>query len=131
MNSNNPNIKLYKLYNVDAKIYAYVNDILINNYILVFTIFTLAIMLILAGFLGCCMNKTNILNLLLFLELIYLGLFLFTLSLGFFFSYFLCYIYAYIILIIAAAETSFGLTLIILNFRITKTIQLTRIEENN
>jgi NADH:ubiquinone oxidoreductase subunit K len=88
-------------------------------------------MLILAGFLGCCMNKNNILNLLLFLELIYLGLFLFTLSLGFFFSYFLCYLYAYIILIIAAAETSFGLTLIILNFRITKTILLTRIEENN
>ena len=96
----------------------HLNILLINNYILVFTLYTLSIILIIAGIFGCCINKSNLLNLLLFLELIYLGLFLFTLSTGFFFSYFLCYLYAYIILIIAAAETSFGLTLIILNFRI-------------
>lgn len=107
----------------------YFNNYLINNYILVFTLFTLAIILIIAGIFGCCIHKHNILNLLLFLELIYLGLFLFTILLGFFFSFFLCYIYAYIILIVAAAETSFGLTLIIMNFRLTKTILITSIEE--
>jgi NADH:ubiquinone oxidoreductase subunit K len=107
----------------------YIKLFLLNNYILVFTILTLAIILILAGFWGCCLNRSNILNLLLFLELIYLGLFLLSITLGFFFSYYLYYLYAYIILIIAAVETSFGLTLVILNFRLTKTILLSRIEE--
>ena len=78
----------------------------------------------LIGIFGIITNKSNLILLLMAIELILLGV-----SLNFvFFSIFsgniLGYIYALLILSIAAAETSIGLALLVLYFRLTNKILL-------
>lgn len=85
--------------------------------------------LFLIGFLGLIINNKNLIIILLSLEIIALALSLNFLFLGVFFSNFFSYTVSLIIMAIAAAESAMGLSLLVVYYRIKKTLSISKLSE--
>jgi NADH-quinone oxidoreductase subunit K len=84
-------------------------------------------LLFLIGFLGLAINKKNLITILLSLEIIALSLSLLYLFLGVFFGNNFGFVVALIIMSIAAAESAIGLSLLVVYFRLKKSLSIIKL----
>jgi NADH:ubiquinone oxidoreductase subunit K len=91
------------------------------------TLITVPIFIFLIGFAGVCLNRKNILLIIICVELVLLAVnFIFLVS-SFYLDDLLGQIFAIFILVVAAAESSIGLAILITFYRIKGTITINAI----
>jgi NADH-quinone oxidoreductase subunit K len=89
---------------------------------MIFIIYTLTLFSI--GFLGFCITKKNLLFLLIFIELMLLSLNIFFVIISVYENNLIGELVALFVLNIAAAESSIGLALVLLYYRLVKSINI-------
>jgi NADH:ubiquinone oxidoreductase subunit K len=101
------------LFNLDN-----INYIVPIDYIILWLLLLTSLIIILLGMIGLCIKVLSLLNILIFFEIILLGLNLWAICFALYFENIHGFLIVFLILTLAAAESALGLSLLVLLFRV-------------